>query len=286
MTFNKVSIIGIGLIGGSIGMAVKDLGLSELVVGFSRKDSHLQKAIDKKAIDVGSTNLKTCINDADLVILATPIAVIIPTLKEICPSLKDGAIVVDVASIKQEIVEQADKIVTQNIHFVGTHPMAGSEHSGINAARKFLFDNAVWAFTPSKKTNLNALEKVKSYFQALDTHPLVIDPKTHDQVVATISHLPYFIACSLIKTISDEKKYQSQMKELAASGFRDTTRVAASPSNWGNDIAIFNKEAILESIKNFKEALSKIEKEIKNETEPNNLDKLLASIQKFREDMY
>jgi len=181
MAIKNVTIIGVGLIGGSLGISLKDLGLATKVVGVSRSQEHLNRAIEKQAIDEGTTDCVAAVREADLVILATPIESIIPILSKIAPHLKPGAIVTDVGSTKLQIVSEADVIMPKGCFFIGGHPMAGSEHSGIDAARAFLFDNAVWVFTPTLKSNIEALEKLKKFFNKLDIRPLVLKPEVHDK---------------------------------------------------------------------------------------------------------
>jgi len=285
MSIKNVTIIGVGLIGGSLGMSIKDMDIAENVMGVSRNEDHLRLAVDKKAIDEGTTDMAAAVLEADLVVLATPIDAIIPALKKVVPYLKPGALVTDVGSTKQQIVEAAESLMPDGCYFVGGHPMAGSERSGIEAAHTFLFDNAVWVFTPTANTHLPALDDLKTFLGRLDIRPLILKPDIHDHVVAAISHLPYIAACSLVKVLANEKEFQKEMLALASSGFRDTTRVASSSPEWGKNISLVNKQAVLQSIANFRQTLQEIEQSIETGREEELLT-LFASIQSFRTKIY
>ncbi|MFA5927948.1 MAG: prephenate dehydrogenase [Candidatus Margulisiibacteriota bacterium] len=285
MAIKKVAIIGVGLIGGSLGMALKDLGHVAKVVGVSRNEKHLKTAVEKKAIDEGTTDPATAVLDADLVVITTPIQTIIPTLKKIVPYLKKGAIVTDVGSTKEQIVLDAEKIMPEGCFFIGSHPMAGSERSGIEAAHTFLFDNAVWIFTPTANTDLKALDKLRIFLKKLDVRPLVLRPEIHDKVVAAISHLPYLAACSVVSVLAEEKEYKKEMLELASSGFRDTTRVASSLTEWGLSICQTNKTAMLEVLDKMIRSLQETKKMVQMDRQ-DELLKYFEKIKKFREGMF
>ena len=282
---SNVTIIGIGLIGGSLGISLKDIDKVQKVIGVSRSEEHINEAIDKKAIDEGTTDLASSVLNADLVIIATPIESIIPTLKKITPYLKQGVIVTDVGSTKQLIVSEADPLMPIGTYFIGSHPMAGSDRSGIESARAFLFDNAVWVFTPTENTNRVALDNLQQFLSQLDIRPLILKPDIHDKVVSTISHMPYLVASSLVKLIQFEPDYQSEMLSLAASGFRDTTRVANSPAEWGKSICLTNKQSLMSGIKEMQSVLKDIEALIANDDEKAILD-YFNTIRNFREKMF
>ena len=163
--------------------------------------------------------------------------------------------------------------------------MAGSEHSGIMAARTFLFDNAVWVLTPTPRVPHEVVETLRTFLLQLDVRPLILAPDVHDQIVAGISHLPYLMACSLVHTVMTAQPLQQEMLTLASTGFRDTTRVASSLPEWGKDICVTNKKAILAGISSLKKNLAEMEKQIKNGN-PEKLEAWFGKVKQFRDGMY
>ena len=255
--FKKISIIGVGLIGGSIGMAARKKRLASEIIGIGRRASSIKKAINKKAIDKGTLDIKKGLKDADLIIIATPVDKVMPKIKEVIKHVKQGAIIIDVNSAKERVVEFADKIMPKGIFFVGTHPIAGSEESGILPARGSLFEDTICAITPTKRTNKIALNKVMKIWKSLGAHIVLLSPKEHDKAIANISHLPHILSYSLCNTAS------SKDLSVAGSGFKDTTRIAKSnPAMWA-DIFIQNKKAILTSIEHFQKELLSLKADIR-----------------------
>ncbi len=277
----RIAIIGLGLIGGSIGLGLKRCnveGLTCQVIGISRREETIQAAIDRGAIDEGTTDLKLGVKDADLVFICTPISLIIPTLKTIVPALKQGAIVTDVASTKGLIVAQAEKLTPKGCFFVGGHPMAGKEKVKLEAAEADLFKGATWVLTPTDNTDKNALETVAEYVALLGGKVMKMEPKLHDLVVAGFSHMPLAVAAALVNTIAEAKEGQAEMKKTAASGFRDTTRVASGDPILGVDMFTTNKAAVLKMIVAFKASLSNLEKVIKD----GNAERIKAELEKAK----
>lgn len=253
----KVAIIGLGLIGGSLGLAIKQNKLAAKVIGLPHREETISEALNMGAIDEGSMDLKTSLAEADLVFICTPLSLIIPKLQEIIPYLKPGAIVTDVGSVKGPIVSAAKKIVPKGIKFIGGHPMAGKEKFKLSAAEANLFEGRPYILTsPSKK-----LEKI---IQGIGGKMIKMKPKKHDQVVAAVSHLPLAIAAALVNAISLPENLDS-IKETASSGFRDTTRVASGDPTMGKDIFSMNQKAVLKQIRSFKKALKELEAGIKGQ---------------------
>ncbi|MFH2138807.1 MAG: prephenate dehydrogenase [Candidatus Omnitrophota bacterium] len=252
--FNKTVIVGSGLIGGSIGMVLKKKKLSRCVVGVTRHSKSLENAIEKQAIDYGTMDVEEAVLGADLVILATPVRVIEKTILKIKNKLAKGAIVIDVGSTKKEIVDTAQKHLPVNVNFIGTHPMAGSEKLGVVNADIALFKNAICFISKTKRTNKNALSRVKKLWESLGARIVLVDPSDHDRIVAQISHLPHIIAAALVD--STNKVYL----KYAASGFKDTTRIASGGPEMWRDISFSNRQAILESIRFFEKELQYMKK--------------------------
>ena len=238
--FNKVAIVGVGLIGGSVALAIKRKGLAKEVVGVFRRRSTLEKALRRKAIDKGFMDVRDGVKNADLIILATPVSSIVRIARKAMKYARKGAILTDVGSTKNWIVGQLDKASGDlAVNFVGSHPMAGSEHTSVEFARDSLLEEAPCIVTRTAKTNRAALAKIVNFWKGLGAKVKVMTPAQHDRSVALISHLPHIVAFSLAGAIP-----QKDMA-YAAEGFKDTTRVASSdPYLWADIFLTNRKEAI------------------------------------------
>ncbi len=259
----KIAIIGLGLIGGSLGLALKRAGMSDLrVVGIPRRAETLQKALEIGAVDEGTTDHVKGSADADIIFVCTPINLIPAIVQEIAPALKKGAIVSDVGSSKYEIVSGAEKATPKGVHFVGGHPMAGKETTKLESADPDLFKEKIWILTETSKTSKKALEKIEEVVRLIGGLVVRMEPKTHDLVVAAVSHMPLAVAASLVNTVAAEPQ-KDLMVKCAASGFRDTTRIASGDPILGVDMFTTNKKAVLKMVGAFKRSLSNLEKLIK-----------------------
>ena len=198
--FKKVTIIGVGLIGGSIGLAMKKRRLAHTIVGVAKHKRSLEKALRLGAIDEGLLNPKESVRGSDLVILATPIYSIIEVTKSIVKYLDNGCIIIDVGSTKRLIVKELEHILPKDIYFVGGHPLAGSEQRGIDNASAKLFKDSAWILTRTKKTNFRVLIRVKGLITALGANVLVMSANKHDRIISEISHLPHILASSLVNS--------------------------------------------------------------------------------------
>jgi prephenate dehydrogenase len=259
----KIAIIGLGLIGGSLGLALKRSGMAGVkVVGVPRREETLEQALRMGAIDEGTTDhVKGCA-DADIIFICTPMYLILPMVKEIASSLKKGAIISDVGSSKYEIVSGAEKSIPKKVYFVGGHPMAGKETTKLDSADPDLFKDKIWILTKTSRTSQRALEQVNKLVSSLGAKVLEMDPKTHDLVVAAISHMPLAVAVSLVNAVAGEPQKELMVK-CAASGFRDTTRIASGDPILGVDMFTTNRKAVLKMISAFKKALADLERLIK-----------------------
>lgn len=258
--FRKITIVGVGLIGGSIGMAIKKNGLAKEVVGYSQKPSSLAFATKNNAIDVAAHDLKKAVQNADLVILSTPVSTIAKMLPAITNELKRGCVVTDVGSTKASIVETAEKYITTGF-FVGSHPMAGSEKKGAAYANPDLFNNSICILTPTSKTHPQAVEKVHAFWTRLGATVKNLPPVEHDRIVAYISHLPHLLAYGLVGTLPKESL------EYAAQGLKDTTRIASSSPQMWTDICLSNIKPILNSLDETVKNLSLLRKYIETKNE-------------------
>ena len=280
--FKKITIIGVGLIGGSLGLALKKKNPKFKISGIDKSEI-IEKAIARRAIDEGTSNLKNGIKEADVVILATPVKTILDLLPQINPFIKKGCIVTDTGSTKGQIVETADKILSEDVYFIGGHPIAGSEKYGIEEADSHLFQDKTYILTPSKKSNLIALKKIFLLINTIGAKRLVLDPLEHDRVAGAISHLPQILAVSLTNMIGELSQQENNDHYFKAigEGFKDMTRIASSPYKMWEDICETNQENILEMIQEFRNYLKAIEGKLKNN--PGNLKEEFQKASRLRE---
>lgn len=262
--FEKVTIIGTGLIGGSIGMALLGRSLAREVVGVDLKGEDLELAVETKAVHRWTTDLAQGVEGAQLVILAVPVGQTIEILTSILPYLAPGTIITDVGSTKAAVVSAAEGLIPENISFVGGHPMAGSEQAGIRGADRYLLENAVYLLTPTSNTKPEALDKVKAMVEKIGSKVVLMDPREHDLEVAAVSHLPHVVAVALVNAVGKIQESHPQTLFLAAGGFRDVTRIASSHPVMWRDICLTNQAMLLAVIKDFRGVLAEIEQEILN----------------------
>ncbi|MFA4888327.1 MAG: prephenate dehydrogenase [Candidatus Omnitrophota bacterium] len=252
--FTKVAIVGTGLIGGSIGLSIKKIGLARQVVGVSRHKESLFIAKKMRAIDAGSQSLEI-IKGADLLLLATPVELISKLALQISKLVSKDCLVSDVGSTKQEITSGLDKIFP---NFVGAHPMAGSEKRGIANASADLFNGSLCIITPTKKTNKAALGQLKLFWRELGARVVLLDPQSHDKILGFTSHLPHAAAFALMNTLP------RQFMKFSAGGLRDMTRIAASDSRLWSGIFLSNRKNILPAIALLQKNLSALVSAVKN----------------------
>ena len=280
--FKKITIIGVGLIGGSIGLALKEKKPNFKIIGIDKQEI-IKKATARGAIDEGTVNLEEGIEEADIVIIATPVKTILDLLPQINPFLKKGCLVTDTGSTKQQIVQKANKVLSKDVFFIGGHPMAGSEEYGIESANHHLFQDRTYILTPTKKSNLIAIEKIFSLVKMIGANRLVLNSLDHDRIVGVVSHLPQIMAVSLINMVSElvQKENNNNYFKAVGEGFKDMTRIASSPYKIWEDICGTNQENILEMIQEFRNHLGVIEDKLKND--PNSLKKEFQKASKLRE---
>jgi len=281
-SFNRISIIGIGLIGGSLGLALKEKKPNFKVVGIDKQEI-IEKAIARGAIDEGTVNLEEGIKEADIIIIATPVKTILNILTQINPFVKKGCLVTDTGSTKAKINETANQVLPQDIHFIGGHPMAGSEKYGIDSASPHLFQDKTYILTPAHKSNFRALEKISLLIKMIGAKKLILDPPEHDRIVGGVSHLPQIMAVSLINMVSElvQKENDNNYFKAVGEGFKDMTRIASSPYKMWEDICDTNQENILEMIREFRNYLGVIEGKLKNN--PYSLKEEFQKASKLRE---
>jgi len=249
--FSRVAIIGVGLIGGSLGMALKNRRLAQSVVGIGREMARLETARSLGAIDDLTTDLAAGVHQADLIVLATPVPQILADLPRLASLLSPGALVTDVGSTKGQIVRAGDDVLPGGA-FVGGHPMAGSERSGVEAAHPELFIEATWALTPTPQTDPNALARVRALAQSVGARTLVLDPDAHDRAVAVTSHLPHVLAYALAALAGNMAGTTPHLFDLAAGSFASATRVAGSSPDLWQGIALSNRAALAAALHAFR----------------------------------
>jgi prephenate dehydrogenase len=249
--FNTIAIIGAGLIGGSLGMAAKRRLLARRIIGIGRTEQKMMRAKILGAIDDYSLDFETGASEADLVVICTPVRLVVPTLERIASGLKEGAIVTDVGSTKREIVAGAEAVIPEGRYFVGGHPMAGSEQSGIDAAFPDLFLGATYVITPTEQTNLDALGKMTALAEGVGARVEIMSPDKHDDAAAVVSHLPHALAGALLQLAEDSQRESGAIFKLAAGSFRDLTRISDSPPEIWRDICVTNADSLSEVISRF-----------------------------------
>lgn len=282
--FNKVVIIGIGLIGSSLARVIKKNQLAQQVVAFDKEATYLKQAEALGVIDKGYKDLKTAVGGADLVVLATPVGAYGKLTKKFAPYLKKGAIITDVGSIKKYSIAEIEKNLPKNIkvELVPGHPVAGTEKSGPEAGFVELFEGRWCILTPLKESSKIAVEKVAALWKKAGMRIDTMTPEHHDKVMAAVSHLPHLIAYSIVGTVSDLEGYEKQeIIKYSASGFRDFTRIAGSDPTMWRDILLNNKETIMELIQRFVEDLIALQRNIRWD-EGDKLFELFSRTQKIR----
>jgi len=242
MHWQKIAIVGVGLLGGSMGLALKRRKLADRVVGYVRRTASIAECESLGVVDKATPSLEKAVEEADLVILCTPLSQMPELTAKLLATLKPGAVVTDVGSVKGSVIEQLEPLLAgANAHFVGSHPMAGSEKTGAAFAREDLFDGAICLITPTPNSNKDAVAQVDGLWRALGGKVLKLTPAVHDDLVSRASHLPHVVASELANYILSPA-HPPEQAAVCANGFRDTTRIASgSPEMW-KDIALANRK--------------------------------------------
>lgn len=262
--FQRVAFIGIGLIGSSMARRMKADGTAVEFVACARSEATRAKAIELGVVAEAFENPAEAVADADLVVIATPVGSYADVAKTIAPVLKPGAIVTDVGSVKQAVVDAVVPHLADTGVFVPGHPIAGTEESGPGAGFPTLFENRWTILTPTDETDPAAVEKVSALWSSMGAMVDVMSPSHHDMVLAITSHLPHLIAYTIVGTATDlEDDLRQEVVKYSASGFRDFTRIAASDPVMWRDIFLNNKEATLETLQRFSEDLTELQKAIR-----------------------
>lgn len=240
----KIAVLGLGLIGGSLGLALHHAGIARHIAGYDSNPDATHLALARGAITDMCNSAEKAVQQADMVVLATPILAMPELLERIAPALKPGVLVTDTASTKAQILDWAKTLLPANVVFVGGHPMSGREHSGIEAAEVGLFEGCTYCLIPALQASSEGVMRMSEIVLQFGAHPLVIDAVRHDRLVAGISHLPFLLSSALVQCLGKEEDW-NEMTTLAAGGFRDMSRLAAGSPTMYRDICATNKEEIL-----------------------------------------
>ncbi len=243
----RVAVVGLGLMGASLCMDLTRGGLCREVRGIARRTDTVLEAFFSGAVDLATNDLNTGVLGADIVVLATPVRTILSMLEEIGPLLWPGCLVIDMGSTKAEICAAMERL-PHGIQPVGGHPMTGKETAGFSAAEPGLYQGAPWAITPLARTSQESLDLAHELVHAVGAQPILLTPQRHDRLVAAISHLPYLAASALVHAVTNLGDQDPLVWDLAAGGFRDTSRVAASDTRMFLDILMTNREAVLDQL--------------------------------------
>lgn len=259
MPWQKVTLIGVGLLGGSLGLALRERRLAKNVCGYVRRTESIQECQKLGIVDLATMDLHRAVEGADLVVLSTPLAQMRDLVQGMLPALGRGSIVTDVGSVKAGVVRQLEPMVqAKGGCFIGSHPMAGAEKMGASAARAELFVNASCVLTPTPNTKPEALAQVEALWRSVGAHTLVLAPDLHDEFVSRSSHLPHVVAAELANYVLSPA-YPREQALLCANGFRDTTRIASgSPEMW-RDIALANRKNLARALGVFIEDLQELQ---------------------------
>jgi len=262
--FNKVTIIGVGLIGGSLAKLMKAQKLCGEIHGAGRSRETLEQAVKLGVIDHMGRGSAHAVEHADLVVLATPVGTFESIVREIAPHLKNGTILTDVGSVKGGLVRTIEGLLPSGVHFVPGHPIAGREKHGVGAASEDLFRGAKCIITPTEKTDAKALDTVTALWTKAGMNIVIMEPEQHDHIFAAVSHLPHAAAYAMVSTVSEFTAGADNYTTFSGAGFRDFTRIAASSPEMWRDVCLLNGKNIVEMIEHYQFSLNRIKRAIKH----------------------
>jgi len=251
-----LAIVGLGLMGGSLALALRQTGACRRILGITRNPATRAQAVARGAVDKASGDL-ALVAEADVIVLATPVRTILEQLPRVGAMARQGAIVMDLGSTKR-VITRAMEGLPAHVEPIGAHPMCGKERSGFNAADADLYRGAVFVLTPLARTSPEALACAEALATAVGARPLVLDPVRHDRIVALISHLPVAVACALMITADEFARVDEMVYPLAATGFRDTSRLAASDTTMMLDILMTNRDPVVQALRIYAQHLAEL----------------------------
>ena len=255
----KIAIIGVGLIGGSLGLCLKDkLGDGVYITGLCRTEKSMRRAMELGAVDLATSNLQEVVEDADIIFLSPPVLQIVPMVKKILPFLKSGAILTDAGSTKQFIWQELRKILPPDIFYIAGHPMTGKEKSGVEVADKNLFKGKAYVIAEGTSAPQAAKDKLMSVLRLTEANFLEIDIAKHDRCASIISHVPHLTAAALVTLLNDAGDDLDSCLKLVGGGFKDTTRIASSNADMWADICMTNGDAIANHLRDLQDILGNV----------------------------
>jgi len=259
---DNLAIVGVGLIGGSLALALKEAGAVGHVVGVGRGLANLETALRLGVVDSFTQDLAEGVADADVVFLATPVLALGTVAEQAMPHLKPGAIITDGGSVKQAVIDAIEPHLRDDVHFVPGHPIAGTEDSGAEAAFATLYHDRRCILTPTERTAEEPLEVIRQMWQLVGSQVVIMEVDKHDRVLAAISHLPHMVAYALVNAVGAYDRYDENLLAYSAGGFRDFTRIASSDPTMWRDIAQTNREALLEMMEQFETFFAELKEDV------------------------
>jgi prephenate dehydrogenase len=278
----QVTIVGLGLMGASLAGALR--GKCRRVVGVARRAESIEIALVRGFVDSGTTDVAEGVREADVVVLATPVRAILQQLPEIAPLLPEGCLLMDLGSTKGRIAAAMEQL-PDHVQPLGGHPMCGKEKSGIEVADPALYKGCTFILSPLKCTSEEALALGRALAEAVGAHPLVLEPERQDFLVATVSHLPYLLACALVATADATTSQDPAAWEVVATGFRSTSRLAGSDVTMMTDILLTNREEVLKALDAYQDRLRELIRLVEDGDEEK-MRAVLGVIRKTRREMY
>jgi prephenate dehydrogenase len=277
---STVAVVGLGLLGGSLALALR--GKCAAIVGVARRAEVAQNALVRGVVEAVRGDMREAVREADIVVLATPVRHIIAAIPEVAAHMRSGALLMDLGSTKVQVV-RAMESVAEGVSAVGGHPMCGKEVGGLEHADPSIFEGATFALTPTARTTEEGMELACRLVEATAARPLVLDAERHDRAAATVSHLPYLLAATLVHTETQAGERDPAVRQLAASGFRDTSRLAASEVEMMLDVLLTNREAVEAALNAFDRKLAEARGML---GEPEALKRWMAEAQRERREMF
>lgn len=261
--FNKITIVGVGLIGGSLGLSINQRGLAGEIIGIGRNLDKMKLALEFGAVHKIEQDFSAAAG-SDLIIIATPVGSTLSILSGLIPFVAPGTIITDVGSTKATIMASTKSLMPTGSVFIGGHPMAGSEKDGITGADPYLFENAFYVLTPERGTSPESVDRMIRLVKGIGARPILMEPMEHDLSVAAVSHLPHLVAATLVNSLFDLPGSE-KISLLAAGGFRDTTRIASGNPDMWRDIFKTNRHQILQALSVFKSRIDEFQTALENE---------------------
>ena len=271
---DRIVIAGVGLIGGSVGLALKRAGFHGKIVGLGRRWSSLKNAVDAGAVDSATLDYEEALSDAELLVICTPVDVMPSIVENAVKHIPEGSVLTDVGSTKGQLVDEMERLVPDGIHFVGAHPMAGSHKTGVSAADAALFDGSVCILTPIESTNTGAVDLVSELWKRTGARVETMSPQDHDFLIAAASHLPHAAACALIQVVAGTENERGKAMDFAATGFADATRIAAGDPEVWKGIILHNADMVSAMLNRLENELADIRKALDDRDEQKLMEKL------------